>query len=1135
MADKTTPERHQAIQGPIQGPIKGIVAWFANNGVAANLIMSIIIVGGLMTLPGIKKEIFPEYSADIVTVTVEYRGAAPEEVEDGVCIRIEEAIQAVDGIKRIKSSAKENVGSVIIEALPGYDTRKLLDDVKSKVDAIDTFPEETERPVVRELTNRFQVINVSISGETDEFTLKRLGERVRDEILLLPGITQAELKNARPYEISIELSEDSLRRHGLTFDYVSRAVQRASLDLPGGSLKTEGGEILLRTKGQAYRGQEFESLALRTRPDGTKLRVGDVARVRDAFEEVDQWARLDGRPAVLVQVFRVGDQSALDVSATVHEYVAEAARRMPEGITLTTWQDNAEYLRGRMDLLLRNGRNGLILVFVVLALFLRLRLAFWVTIGIPISFLGTIALMPVLGVSVSMISLFSFILVLGIVVDDAIVVGENIFAKQQTMPDRRRAAILGTKEVAIPVIFGVLTTVAAFSPMLFVPGYFGRIFRVIPCIVIPTLLFSLVESKLVLPSHLSHGRGTRKKSARPNLIVRVWEGFFNFFSGGLDWFIRRIYRPSLEIALEWRYLTVAAALATLFLTVGMVAGGKIKLAFFPKVEGDYLVGAIEMPLETPIEVTEKAVRQIEASALKLRREIEKETGRPVFRHILTAVGEQPFRTIQSRNSGNLSSSFIAPHIGEVDIELVSSEDRSVTGIELANRWRELAGSIPGAVELKFTSDLMSSGDAIDIQLSGVDTEQLRALAAEIKTKLVEYPGVFDITDSFRGGKPEIKLSITSRAEALGLSLQDLARQVRQGFYGEQAQRIQRGRDDIRVMVRYPESARRSLGDLETMRVRTPSGAEVPFSSVAEAQSGRGFASITRVDRRRTINVQADVDEAVANANEIIAELQSGYLPGLMAENPGVAYTFEGQQKEQRESMTGLADGFTIALLVIYALMAVPFRSYIQPLIVMSAVPFGIVGAVWGHVIMGIDMSILSLCGMVALTGVVVNDSLVLVSYINSHRRDGMPLLQAVRGAGLVRFRPILLTSLTTAAGITPLMLEKSVQAQFLIPMAVALAFGVLFATVISLVLVPASYLIIEDIQWPFRWLYGREPDSAVGIFETAQGAQPAVTPGSIGASQPVDDVGATVSADGGADGREGFENEPTEPLSRRRE
>ena len=1121
MADRTTPERSR--------PLRGIVAWFVNNGVAANLLMAIIVVGGLMMLPGIKKEIFPEYSADIVTVSVEYRGAAPEEVEDGVCIRVEEAIQAVDGIKRIKSTAKENVGSVIVEVLPGYDTRKLLDDVKSKVDAIDTFPEETEKPVVRELTNRFQVINVSISGEADELTLKRLGERVRDEILLLPGITQAELKNARPYEISIEVAEDALRRHGLTFDYVSRAVRRASLDLPGGSLKTEGGEILLRTKGQAYRGQEFEALTLLTRPDGTKLELGDVARVRDAFEEVDQWARLDGKPTVLVQVFRVGDQSALDVSATIHEYVAQAAKRIPEGITLTTWQDNAEYLRGRMELLLRNAQNGLILVFVVLALFLRLRLAFWVTIGIPISFLGTIALMPVVGVSVNMISLFSFILVLGIVVDDAIVVGENIFSKQQIMPDRRRAAILGAKEVVIPVVFGVLTTVAAFSPMLFVPGYFGRIWRVIPCIVIPTLLFSLVESKLVLPSHLSHGHEKRTSSGPPNLFIRLWNSFFNIFSGSLDWFIRRVYRPSLDFALAWRYLTVAVALATLFVTIGIIVGGRVKLVFFPKVESDYLVGAIEMPLETPIEVTEKAVRQIEASALKLQQEIERENARPVFRHILTSVGEQPFRTIQSRNAGDLSSSFIAPHIGEVDIELVVSEERPVTSTALANRWRELTGSIRGAVELKFTADMMSGGDAIDIQLSGVDTEQLRTIATDIKSKLSEYPGVFDINDSFRGGKPEIKLSITSRAEALGLSLQDLARQVRQGFYGEQVQRIQRGRDDIRVMVRYPEVARRSIGDLETMRIRTPSGAEVPFSSVAEAALGRGFASVTRVDRRRTINVRADVDEAVANANEIIGDLEAGYLPGLIAANQGVAYTFEGQQKEQMESMAGLADGFTVALLVIYALMAIPFRSYIQPLIVMSAVPFGLVGAVWGHVVMGINMSILSLCGVVALTGVVVNDSLVLVSYINSHRREGMPLVQAVHEAGLVRFRPILLTSLTTAAGITPLMLETSVQAQFLIPMAVSLAFGVLFATVISLVLVPASYLIIEDIRRPFRWLYGRQPAPAVGVSEASFAVQPGAATGSSGASQEGAHRGTPVSPDDD----EVLDAEPTESPPRR--
>lgn len=1053
--------------------MNSLISWFARNGVVANLLMIVLIGAGVLGIVTVKKEVFPEISVDMISVSVSYRGAAPQEVESGVLLRVEEAVQGIDGVDRVISTANEGVGSVTIEVETGYDIREVLDDVKSAVDAIDTFPEETEQPVIKEITNRMQVINLSVSGDTDELTLKKLGERVRDELLALPEITQADLKSARPYEIAIEVSEESLRRYNLTFDFVATAVRRASIDLPGGSVKTATGEILLRTEGQAYVGSEFEDLTLLTRADGTRLRLSDVATIIDGFEETDQSSRLDGKDAVLVQIFRVGDQSAIEIADAVYSYIAEAQPRMPAGITLTPWADSAKLLKSRMDLLIRNALSGLALVFIVLMLFLRLRLAFWVTLGIPLSFLGAIAMMPTLDVSVNMISLFSFILVLGIVVDDAIVVSESIHLRQQEGGDALEAAISGAQEVATPVIFGVLTTVAAFAPMLFVPGVNGKIWRVIPCIVIPTLLFSLLESKLILPSHLSHHK-KKPAAANPGLISRAWNGFFNFFSEGLEWFIQRIYKPTLDLALSWRYATIAIALSTLLLTVGMVGGGFVKFVFFPQVESDNVVADLTLPQQTPADVTEDAVRKLEQAALELSAQLEKEQGSPVFQHMLTSVGEQPFRVQAARNSGDNRSSYSSSNIGEVNIELTPSEQRTIPATEIANRWRELAPAIPDVVELSFTSDLLGSSDAIDIQLSGRDIEQLQRVSNEIKGRLASYPGVIDINDSFRGGKPEVQLDITNDAEALGLSLSDLGRQVRQAFFGEEAQRIQRGRDDVRVMVRYPEADRRSLGDLERMRIRTPDGGEVPFSTVATASMGRGFASITRVDRERTINVRADVDETVTNANEVIADLEAGFLPELIQRNRGVHYSLEGVQQDQSEAIEALGIGFVGALFVVYALMAIPFRSYVQPLIVMSAIPFGIVGAVWGHLFMGMDMSILSLCGVVALAGVVVNDSLVLVSFMNQHRDDGLPLHKAVVRAGVARFRPILLTSLTTAAGITPLMLERSVQAQFLIPMAVALAFGVLFSTAITLVIVPAIYLVLEDIRGFFQWLYGGE-------------------------------------------------------------
>jgi multidrug efflux pump subunit AcrB len=1075
----------------------GITAWFARNGVVANLLMFLIVALGVLTISRLRLEVFPEISVDVVTVSVEYRGAAPEEVEEGVCVRIEEAVQDLDGIKKLTSSASEGQGTVTIEVETGYDTREVLDDVKSRVDAIDTFPEETEKPVIQEVTNRFQVINVSIAGDTDELTLKLLGEKVRDELTLLPQITQVELQNARPYEISIEVSEDALRRYGLSFDDVAQAVRRSSLDLPGGSVKTEGGEILLRTKGQAYRGPEFERLTLLTRPDGSRLKLSDVARVVDGFADTDQAARLDGEPSVLVQVYRVGDQNALEVVAAVKQYVEKIRAELPEGVKIITWADAAAILESRMDLLVRNAMSGLMLVFIVLALFLRLRLAFWVTLGIPISFLGAIAMMPQLDVSINMISLFSFILVLGIVVDDAIVIGENIFSKQKEVRSGLSGAIAGAQEVMIPVIFGVLTSVAAFAPMLFVPGTNGKIWRVIPCIVIPTLLFSLVESQLILPAHLSHHRPPKERS-RPNLLLRAWNGFFDFFGNGLEWFVQKLYRPALGFAVEWRYLTAAVALATLLITLGLVGGGFVKFVFFPVVESDNIVANLTMPMETPVEVTAGAMERLEESAAQLEKEILEKQGNSPYVHVLTSIGEQPFRTQASRNAGSRSAAYSGAHLGEVNIELIPSEQRDITSSEMASRWRELTGGIPGAVELTFTSDLIGGSKAIDIQLAGPDIDELREAASGIKAQLSEYPGVIDISDSFRGGKPEVKLDITSEAESLGLTLQDLGRQVRQGFFGEEAQRIQRGRDDIRVMVRYPEQQRRSLGDLESMRIRTPDGGAVPFSTVARAEMGRGFATINRVDRQRAVNVTAEVDESTANANEVIADLQATVLPQLMENYPAVRYTFEGEQRDQMESVDGLFRGFVVAMFAIYAMMAIPFRSYLQPLIVMSAVPFGIVGAIWGHILLGLDVSLLSLCGVIALAGVVVNDSLVLVNFINTHREQSGRIKRSVIEAGVTRFRPILLTSLTTAAGVTPLMMERSVQAQFLIPMAVALAFGVLFSTFITLGLVPALYVILEDIQRMFRWGWGTDPDSEEHAHEA--GTLPDHTSGPL---QPV--------------------------------
>lgn len=1056
--------------------MNGVIHWFVRNGVAANLLVIFIMIAGLMSIGSIKREVFPEVESGMISINVEYLGAAPEEVEEGICIRVEEAIQGLEGIKQITSTAREGNGSIMVKLLPNANSMTVLDEVKTRVDAIDTFPEEAEKPVIQEIMIRKQVINIALAGDLEEAALKRLGEGVRDELVTLPDITQVELGNVRPYEVSIEVSEQSMRQYGMSFDEVANAVRRSSLDLPGGSVKTEGGEILLRTKGQAYSGEDFGNILLRTRRDGTQLYLRDVANVVDGFAETDKEGRFDGMSSVLIQVFRVGDQNALDVAEAVYEFVDQMKARLPEGILITTWQDDSSYLKSRQQLLAKNGLYGLLLVFLTLALFLRLNLALWVSFGLAVSFLGTLWVMPWIGVSINLLSLFAFILVLGIVVDDAIIVSENIHSHQEREDDKTGAAIRGAQEVSTPVIFAVLTTVAAFIPLLMVPGSTGKIMKVIPAVVVPTLLFSLIESLLVLPNHLSHWRERRDKSGK--LVKNAWERFQSRFTRRLDWFIQTLYQPSLAVALQWRYLTVAVAIGIMMVTMGLVGGGWIKFQFFPPVQGDNMAAILTMPLGTPAKVTRKAIEKIEASALELRNQIDggqNEEGGSVFRHILSSVGQQPFNKTQQEGAGNFVADFSSAHLGEVHIELQASEMREgSSSIELANQWREMTGDVPGATELLFTASIFSSGEAINLQLVGSDFDRLREAADALKKKLRSYTGVIDVADSFRDGKREVKLGIKPVAEGLGLTQMDLGRQVRQAFYGEEAQRIQRGRDEVRVMVRYPKEERRSLGDLEDMRIRTALGNEVPFHEVADVEIGRGFSSIKRVDRSRAINVTADIDVSLANANEVIANLETTFLSTLTKDYPGVFFTWEGEQREQQETIEGMLSGYPLALLIIYALLAVPFRSYLQPLIVMSAIPFGLVGAIWGHVIMGMDLTILSMFGIVALSGVVVNDNLVMVVYINRFRDRGGKLADAVRQAGVARFRPIILTSLTTFVGLIPLILEKSVQAKFLIPMATSLAFGVLFATSISLLLVPAGYLVLEDFKGLFR-----ERDSSV--------------------------------------------------------
>ncbi len=1044
--------------------MNGAIGWFARNSVAANVLMALLIAGGLLTVPTIRQEVFPSIELDIITVSVSYPGASPKEVEEAICVRVEQALRGIQGAKRIRSSASEGHGRVIVELLAGEDVERRLNDIRGRVDGIDTFPESAKAPIVSQGEFRFQVLDIAVSGHVDELTLKRIGQRTRDEIAALPGVTDAELIAARPYEVSIEMSEQNLRRYGLTFDEVARAVSRSSLDLPGGTLRTASGEILLRTRGQAYSAAEFAAITLIARADGTRLTLGDVASVVDGFRESDQRTQFDEEPAVIVQVFRVGDQSALEISRQVKIYMEHARLALPAGVSLTLAQDDSRFLRSRLDTLTGNAQSGFALVLLVLALFLRLRLAFWVSVGVPISFLGALWMLPSMDISINLISLVGFIVVLGIVVDDAIIIGENVHASQSDGRSRLEAAIAGARGVATPVTFGVLTTAAAFAPMLFVPGPMGRIARVIPIIVCACLFFSLIESLFVLPAHLAHGKADDDPQQRMRLS-QWWRGVQDRIAAALDGFISNVYRPALEVVLEWRYVALSAGVAIMLVTAGLIGGGWIRFVFQPDVESDVMVAYVSMPEGTPVEVTERAVARLARAARTVDEGASAAGEGDAFTHLTTSVGHQPYRQKQASGPAAFEkAAATGGHLGEVQIEVAPEDGRDVTVAELVRRWRQQTGQIPGTEELTFNATLISAGSALAIQLTGTDLPALRMAARDVKQRLAHYPGVIDLSDSFRGGKQELELQLLPSAGALGLSLEDLARQIRQAFYGHEVQRIQRGSDDVRVMLRFPAAQRRSLSDLDNMRIRTADGAAVPFSAVASATLVDGYSTISRVDGRRVVTVSGGIDGNIANANEIVADLRSEHLQALAAAYPSVEFSFEGEQREQSEFLGSLVRGWMMAMLVIYALLAVPLRSYMQPFIIMAAIPFGLIGAVWGHVVMGHALSMFSMIGLVALSGVVVNDSLVLVDWVNRLRREGTPLQRAIRETGSSRFRAVMLTSLTTFAGLSPLLFERSVQAQMLIPMAISLAFGVIAATAITLFLVPASYLILEDLN-----------------------------------------------------------------------
>lgn len=1043
--------------------MKNIIRWFILNTVAANLLMVFIIIAGIFTLSRLRMEVFPDITIPIINVSVVYPGASPEDIEESICVKVEEQVQGINGLKRITSSSNEGYGSINIEVENGYDIDEVKDEVKSQVDAITSFPDDAEKPTIRSFDGQPEVITIAVHGQVDEASLLDIAEKVRDEVSELPNITQTRL-GKKPREISIEISENTLQKYGISFDYVANKIRTSSMDVPGGAIETYDGEILIRSKGQAYTGEEFGIIPVLSLADGSTVFLRDIAEIVDGFQDVEYDIKFNSEPALLIRVYRTGEQNALDIADAVHGYIKKKNPVMPPGVSLTTMKDESVILRGRIELLTENAYLGLGLVLIVLALFLKPKLAAWVSLGIPISFMGGFWLLPLFDVSINMISLFTFILVLGIVVDDAIVVGENIHIYLKRGLSGVDAALEGAYQVAKPVIFAVLTTMVTFSPMILVEGALGKIWKIIPVVTILVLMFSLIESLTILPAHLAHMKINEAK--KKNRFSQWWSDIQMGIHNWLQGFIKNKYTPVLELALKNRGNTVAIAISIFILTVGLVASGFIRFNFFPPLEADIVIAGVEYPEGTPVSLTKVGLDQIEKSAYKLKDSLEVlYPENKIFINMVSTAGDQPIKTQSARGPGNLDATFFGSHLAECVIELAPGEERPISTVEISKIWRELTGPIPGVKQVTFDSDLFTTGAPIEIQLSSVNREDLKAVTNSLKDKLQTYAGVFDIKDSFSAGKDEIKLNLLPEAQNYGITMASLARQVRQAFYGDEVQRVQRGRDEVKVFLRYPKDERVSLNNLEQMNVRVGNNVEVPLGQVAQGELSSGYSTITRTDRKRSISITADVDLSEANANEILAKFESEHIVPILLDYPSVNYSFEGEQREQRDTLSSLFKNFALALFVVYVLLAVPFKSYLQPLIIMSAIPFGFTGAVIGHIIMGMNLAVLSIIGIVALSGVVVNDSLVMVDFINRYKRDdGKTSLEAALAAGPRRFRPILLTSITTFVGLFPLLIEKSVQAQFLIPMAISLAYGVLFATLITLILVPTSYLIIEDIK-----------------------------------------------------------------------
>ncbi|MBI4617049.1 MAG: efflux RND transporter permease subunit [Planctomycetes bacterium] len=1058
----------------------------AHNTVFANLLAAAIIGLGLYYFARTNRETFPIFALDRVQVMVVHKGASPEDIEDGICVKVEEAIEGIEGITKIESTAQEGVGIVVAKIDPEIRTiQDAIDEIKTEIDRVE-FPEDAEKPTVTQIKTLTPVLQIAIYGEADERELKILAEEVRKEVLALPEVTQAEVEGVREYEVRVEVSQQELERLGLRLDQVVSRIQAESLNLSAGSIRSEGGEVTIRTVGKRRAAREFEEIPIIARPDGSQVRLRDVARVLDDFDEDEIRGRfsdvretVDGKPharvygarAVQVNVNKTSEEDLITIAEEVREYVDRKKKSLPPGVQLEIWLDYSPLLKDRLKLLYVNMLQGLFWVFVILLVFLGFRLAFWVTWGVPVAFLGTFVILHVYGGTLDMSSTFAAILVLGMLVDDGIVIAENVYSHYQRGKPAVESAIDGTNEVLIGVIASSATTIAAFLPVFFVAGEMGKIMRVMPLIVGGALTVSLIESMFSLPNHLAHSLPKDRKKAEQGW----WPAFRRAVDRGMTWFLERLFQPVLDLALKYKGATIGICLGALAVTFALVTGGHVAFVIMPEIDSDFIRCRVELPPGTSVERTDVVVHRLEEAIQEVNAEVRAEHGDDIIWHVFSTSGART-------GFGGATGS----HLGEVMVMVRPSElGRPLVASKIIARWREKVGDVPDVERFNYgIIDVMPTEAPIGIRLVGQDTEELRRASADLRAKLATYPGVVDIVDDDRKGKIEYQYTLKVQAASYGITVQDFAFQLRQAFFGAKSVSVQRGREDVDVLVLLPESSRKHAGDIDDLEIRSPTGAPVPIQTIADRKLVRSLVSIQRVDRNRAISVTTGLDETKTNAEKIAKDLEETYVEEFLAGHPGVRWEFAGQRGQMEDSLSSLITGSYIGLALIYIVIALIFRSFIQPLVIMSIIPVSMFGGILFHWLLGHDLSLMSIAGLVGLAGIVVNDSIVLIEYINDCLARGETLDSALRTSGRQRFRAIFLTSSTTFAGLAPMIMETSGQAKFLIPMAISIAFGVLFETVFVLFLIPALLSVTNTCRRFMRWVF-------TGVWPTPEQVEPA--------------------------------------------